>query len=159
MTLSTVSLARHLGLLALLSYCGVAPAFQLVTEAEMLEMHKQLQALPEAPMRTRGAADELGPKIELVSPKETSTPSPLRVEVQFLPLNAKEIDLKSLKVFYGIGPFKKDVTDRVMKNGRLTKEGLVMENVEAPKGTHRFILQISDIDGHVAQREIRIEVT
>lgn len=151
-------LARCLGLLAFLSYCGVAAAFQLVTESEMVEMHKQLREFREPPMRTRSFAVEQGPKIELISPRDPSANSPLRVEVQFLPLNAKEIDPKSLKVFYGIGPFKKDVTDRVMKNGRLTKEGLVMENVEAPKGTHRFILQISDIDGHIAQREIRIEI-
>lgn len=144
--------------LVLMAQIGTATAFQLVTEGEMAEMKLLLRDVRDTPMRTRSLGAELGPRIDLVSPKSQITSAPVRVEVRFGMDDGHDVDIKSLKVFYGIGPFKKDVTERVMKNGRLTQDGLVMENVEAPKGTHRFILQISDTEGHVAQREIRIEI-
>lgn len=150
--------ARMMLAASLLSYCGAAAAFQLVTEGEMAEMQKLLRDFRDTPSLTRSFVIDQGPRIELVSPNNFATSAPVRVVVQFAAVDGRDVDPKSLKVFYGIGPFKKDVTDRVMKNARLSKDGLVMENVEAPKGTHRFILQISDTEGHAAQREIRIEI-
>ncbi len=78
------------------------------------------------PPRLRGAAkgDIGGPEIVLVTPSGLqSIPSPLDIELRFVPKAPSYIVADSLRARYGFFGF--DITDRLTKNAKVTPSGIL----------------------------------
>ena len=54
--------------------------------------------------------------------------------------------------------FKVDITSRITKYVKVTKEGFSLENAQIPTGKHRLTMQVQDEKQRVAERELRLEV-
>lgn len=133
---------------------GSALGFQLVTPEEFqrdsvaADVHKSRPRLRTVPK---------GPIIQVLAPPlEQPVRSPLRIEIRFLPAEGAEIDMESLRVLYG--RVRLDVTERILKYAKTSKDGLSAERAELPDGSHRFLVRIADTLRRVAEREISVTV-
>ena len=71
-------------------------------------------------------------------------------------MRSYQIDPASFKVLYG--GFKLDITSRITKFVKVTKDGFAMDNAQIPAGKHRLTLQVQDEMKRMAERELRVEV-
>jgi hypothetical protein len=62
----------------------------------------------------------------------------------------------TFKVMYGT--FKIDITSRITKFVKVTKDGFALESAQIPAGKHRLTMQVMDEKQRVAEREMRLEV-
>ncbi len=111
------------------------------------------------PPRLRGAAkgDIGGPQIVLVTPSGLQTiPSPLDIELRFLPQPPSKIVTNSLRARYGFFGF--DVTDRLTKNAKVTPSGILAENADLPAGSHSITIEISDDRDRVGRKTFSFEI-
>jgi hypothetical protein len=107
----------------------------LVTPEEVLRFHDEVNE----PLWLPKAAE--GPIIELLRPKlvEGSINNPVAIELVFRVGLDASIDADSFRVYYGA--LKLDVTQRLMKNVKVQANGLNVDHVEIPAGSHRLVLQ------------------
>ncbi len=93
----------------------------------------------------------------LVTPSGLQTiPSPLDIELQFLPKPPSKIVVDSLRARYGFFGF--DVTDRLTKNAKVTPSGILAENADLPAGSHSITIEISDDRERVGRKTFRFEI-
>lgn len=131
-----------------------AHAFQLVTDDEFQRDLVTAEVLDNG-RHLRGAAT--GPVIQLLAPSlGQSLISPLRIEIRFIPAEGSEVDVESIRVFYG--RLRLDVTERILKHARIGKDGLLAERAELPNGSHRFFIRIADTLQRVAEREVSVTI-
>lgn len=139
--------------LALL-FCSPTQAFQLLTEEE----YKQELSAPEPPrleIRLRGKPN--APTIQVLAPPlDQVLRSPLRIELRFIPADGSDIDLESLQVLYG--RLRLDITERILRYAKLSREGLLADKAVVPPGSHRFLIRIADTLQHLAEREFAVTV-
>lgn len=124
---------------------------QLVTEQEA-------HAAASVPMLTpRAVRTPDAPQIEIVAPDITAAvSSPTRVQLRFRTVSPSTAKPESLKALYGA--FRVDITSRLLKLAKLTPEGLVVEAVALPSGSHRIFLEIEDTDGRVGTQLLSVTV-
>ena len=106
-------------------------------------------------LRLRGAV----PMIDIIKPEQADglkVKIPFPIIVQFKAQADAPIDPTTFKVMYGT--FKFDITGRVTKLVKVTKDGFSIEAAEIPPGRHRLILHVQDEKMRVAERELRLEV-
>ncbi len=111
------------------------------------------------PPRVRGSArgDIGGPEIVLVNPRSLqNNPSPLDIELRFLPNPPSKIVRGSLRVLYGFFGF--DVTDRMTRHAEVTPSGILAKNAELPAGSHSITIEISDNRERVGRKTFRFEI-
>jgi hypothetical protein len=97
------------------------------------------------------------PQIFLVSPSKLSgIPSPLDIELRFIPAAPSKIVGKSFRALYGFCAF--DVTDRLTKHAEVTPTGILAKNAELPGGSHSITIQISDDRDRVGSKTFRFEI-
>lgn len=133
---------------------GSALGFQLVTTEEL---QRDLIAADAGKSRPRLRTVPKGPIIQVLAPPlEQPVRSPLRIEIRFLPAEGTEIDMQSLRVLYG--RLRLDITERLLKYAKMSKDGLSAERAELPDGTHRFLVSIADTLRRVTEREISVTV-
>jgi hypothetical protein len=116
----------------------------LVSDAEYAQ-EKQVEAnLPKSGQLTAKSVPVPGaPVIELQKPKMQETlKAPFPIQLAFKTNDGADVDLDSFKVLYGF--MKLDITDRVVHNAKLSKEGLSVDNANIPAGNHKLILQLRD---------------
>ena len=82
--------------------------------------------------------------------------APFAITVLFKNQADAQIDPSTFKVMYGA--FKINITDRITKFVKVTKDGFSLENAQIPVGKHRLTLQVQDEKQRVAERELRLEV-
>lgn len=132
-----------------------APDHWLVTASEALAF-KGEDGFNEAPaLRARAVV----PLIDILKPEpvaDLKVTSPFAIVVQFIGQADAAIDPASFKVLYG--SFKIDITHRITKFVKVTKEGFALENAQIPVGKHRLTLQVQDEKQRLAERELRLEV-
>ena len=116
-------------------------AFVLVSPEEVAR-----ERLRGEPPRVRGSArggDFGGPEIVLVNPHSLKNiPSPLDIELRFMPNPPSRIVRDSLRVLYGF--FGTNITDRITKHAEVTPSGLLAKNAKLPAGSHSIPIEISD---------------
>jgi hypothetical protein len=138
-----------------LSAWAQAPAEWLVTPEEA-GTFQGAQAFNEEPaLRPRSVV----PVIDILKPEPTAdlkVKAPFAIAVQFKGQSDADIDPATFKVMYGA--LKLDITNRIAKYVKVSKEGFMLENAQIPPGKHRLTLQIQDIKQRVAERELRLEV-
>ena len=111
------------------------------------------------PPQVRGAAkgDIGGPQIVLVAPNGMKTiPSPLDIELRFIPKAPSKIIRESLRARYGFFGF--DVTDRLTKHAKVTQSGILAENADLPAGSHSITIEIADDRDRVGRRTFQFEI-
>jgi len=132
-----------------------APAVWLVT-AEEAESFQGAPAFNEEPaLRPRSVV----PVIDILKPEPTAdmkVKAPFAIAVQFKGQSDADIDPATFKVMYGA--LKLDITNRIAKYVKVSKEGFTLENAQIPPGKHRLTLQVQDVKQRVAERELRLEV-
>ena len=76
--------------------------------------------------------------------------------MQFVGQADAPIDPATFQVFYGA--LKIDITGRITRFVKVTKDGFSLENAQIPAGKHRLTLQVQDEKQRLAERELRLEV-
>lgn len=154
-------LGGHEAIVAVLAACAlmlpsVAAAFNLVTLQEAQASAAHDAANPPARFAVR-SIDPLGPRIEIVSPDLASAlQSPLAIVVKFQAVGGAEIIPESFRAQYGA--FRIDITDRLLKATKVTKDGINVERAELPSGSHRLLLKVEDNVQRITEREVRFTV-
>ena len=135
---------------------SVAAAFNLVTPKEAQASAAHDAANPPARFAVR-SIDPLGPRIEIVSPDVAAAlQSPLDIVVKFQAVAGAEILPESFRAQYGA--FRIDITDRLLKATKVTKDGIRVERAELPSGSHRLLLKVEDNAQRTTEREVRFTV-
>jgi hypothetical protein len=127
----------------------------LVNAAEAIEFKGEQGFLEIAALRPRAVM----PQIDILKPEATQdlkVKAPFAIAVAFKPQADAAIDPATFKVMYGA--LKLDITSRITKFVKVTREGFALENAQIPSGKHRLTLQIQDELKRVAERELRVEV-
>lgn len=99
------------------------------------------------------------PLIDILKPEavaDLKVKAPFAIEVLFKSQADAPIDPATFKVMYGA--FKIDITSRITKFVKVTKDGFNLENAQIPPGKHRLTMQVMDEKQRVAERELRVEV-
>jgi hypothetical protein len=130
----------------------------LASPAQAAELITALEAKQPPP---RGAVIDdqrgilRGPKIELISPADT-TPSPLRLHLTFQSFGGTKIDPESIRVTFLRSP-NVDLTPRIKPFTLAT--GIDMPNAEAPPGEYLVRIDLKDTDGHPGSTIIVLRVS
>jgi hypothetical protein len=134
---------------------AAVPEGWLVSAAEAIEFRGE-QGFNEAPaLRPRA----LVPLIDILKPEpaaDLKVKAPFAIAVQFKGQADSPVDPSTFKVMYGA--FKIDITARITKFVKVTKDGFNLENAQIPVGKHRLTLLVQDEKQRVAERELRFEV-
>jgi hypothetical protein len=134
---------------------SAAPGGWLVTPAEAREFKGEEGFNEQPALRPRA----LMPQIDILKPEvlaDTKVKAPFAISVLFKGQSDAAIDPSTFKVFYGT--FKVDITGRITKYVKVTKEGFALEGAQIPSGKHRLTMQVMDEKQRVAERELRLEV-
>ena len=95
---------------------------------------------------------ERGPIIVLNSPKnEGRYPKPIKIDILFIPRDAVDIDLSTLKVIY-VKIFDIDITARVKKHS--TNTGIQIPEAELPSGKHKLKILLADTKGQMSTQKL-----
>ncbi len=99
------------------------------------------------------------PLIDILKPEpavDLKVKAPFAIVVQFKGQADSPIDPSTFKVMYGA--LKIDITNRITKFVKVTKDGFSLDNAQIPVGKHRLTLQVVDEKQRLAERELRVEV-
>lgn len=127
----------------------------LVTPAEAREFKGEEGFNEQAALRPRA----MMPQIDILKPESVAdmkVKAPFAISVIFKGQLDAPIDPNTFKVLYGT--FKIDITNRITKFVKVTKDGFSMESAQIPAGKHRMTMQVADEKQRVAERELRVEV-
>jgi hypothetical protein len=127
----------------------------LVSPTEAREFKGEEGFLEQPALRARSAA----PLIDIVAPEpapDLKVKAPFLISVLFKGQVDSPIDPSTFKVLYGA--LKIDITQRITKFVRVTKDGFVLDKAQIPVGKHRLTLQVLDDKQRLAERELRLEV-
>lgn len=144
-----------LGFLALaVSPTSAAPAtgIEIVTTAEY---EASLRA-PE-PLASKSLSDPGGPIIVVDSPQlggRIASPTPIRV--RFVASEASTVNPETFKVRYGA--LRIDITERLLKEVKISREGFSFPNAALPAGTHTLAMSIQDDKNRRTEQLVRFEV-
>lgn len=135
-----------------LMVCLPASAFELVTAQEM----QASEAAP-AVVGPKSAAVPEAPQIELIRPQlGTVIHSPTAIEIRFRTAPGSQARPESFRIFYG--RLRLDITDRVVQNAAVSREGLSVAQASLPKGQHRLLLSIEDTQNRTGQTQLDFQI-
>ncbi len=125
----------------------------LITAEESLrEQNNLATAVPV--MRGRALT---APRIDVLSPDLSQAQSPpLSIRLRFDTDSPASVDPASLKVYYGV--FRVDITERLLKQAKLQRDGLELINAQIPGGTHRLLVEVRDTSGRTGQKLLTLVV-
>ena len=132
-----------------------APPGWLVTAAEAIAFKGEDGFNEPAALRPRAAV----PQIDILKPEaavDLKVKAPFPIAVQFIGQADAAIDPATFKVMYGA--LKIDITSRITKFVKVTKDGFSLDNAQIPVGKHRLTMQVRDEKQRIAERELRVEV-
>jgi len=132
----------------------VASAFTLVTEIEVADS-------ADAPMLTEAVAnssDIPGPEIIVINPDSINKTlkNPFTVEVMFKSIEGSSIDISSFKAYYG--SLNLDITDRLLKESKMTPTGFKLSNINVPNGNHKITLLVKDNMSRQCEKVLRFKI-
>ncbi len=139
----------------ILSTLPAAPDGWLVTPAEAREFKGEEGFNEQPALRPRA----LMPQIDILKPDavaDLKVKAPFAISVLFKGQSDAPIDPSTFKVLYGA--FKIDITGRITKFVKVTKDGFALESAQIPAGKHRMTMQVMDDKQRMAERELRVEV-
>ena len=126
---------------------------QLVTDEEARVSQMAGAPAPRAVART----DPDAPKIEVRAPQlDGVIRSPAKVDLRFSVNDPARVKMDSLRVLYGA--FRIDITSRFLKLAKLQPEGITVEEVNLPQGSHRIWVEIQDTLGRQGTQMLSVTV-
>jgi hypothetical protein len=132
--------------------CGHVLAFDLVSAQEM---HASLAAGEPLTAKSKPVAGS--PEIEVVHPKlDAPVASPTPIQLMFVPAAASKVRPETFKVLYG--RLRIDITQRLVNEARITAEGVTVKEASLPKGTHRLVLSVQDVQGREGSKSLDFEI-
>jgi hypothetical protein len=132
--------------------CGHVLAFDLVSAQEM---HASLAAGEPLTAKSKPVAG--APEIEVVHPKlDAPVASPTPIQLMFVPAAASKVRPETFKVLYG--RLRIDITQRLVNEARITAEGVTVKEASLPKGTHRLVLSVQDVQGREGSKSLDFEI-
>lgn len=151
----TMHTAAALGAVCLSFSVLAADALQLVTDADMArESHL---AATTKPVYEPKAFVPGAPLIDVSSPKTEGTlKAPFPIHVAFKPQEGAEVVPGSFQALYGA--FKFDITERITKKAKVTKEGIDVSEANIPAGSHKLTVRITDSQGRVGEKQVAFTV-
>ena len=129
-------------------------AFNLVTETEVTESENAPWTIDVAGSSTDGK----GPEIIVLNPDSAnkSVKNPFTVEVIFKSIEGSSIDISSFKAFYG--SLNIDITDRLLKESKMTASGFKLNNINVPNGNHKITLLVKDSKSRQCEKVLRFKI-
>jgi len=113
-------------------------AFELVSVQEM-----QASLAATEPLTAKTAVVPGAPQIEIVYPKlDTPVASPTAIQLMFVPAASSVVRPETFKVLYG----------------KVTAEGITVKEASLPKGTHRLLISIEDLQGRQGIKSLDFEI-
>lgn len=129
-----------------------ALAFELVSAQEMRASMSAPPALTAKSFPVPGA-----PHIEIVHPRlDMAIASPTAIQLLFVPTGSSTVRPETFKVFYG--RLRIDITQRLMNAAKVTPEGISVKEASLPKGSHRLLLSIEDIQGRQGFKTLDLDI-
>jgi hypothetical protein len=74
----------------------------------------------------------------------------------FVPAAASKVRPETFKVLYG--RLRIDITQRLVNEARITAEGVTVKEASLPKGTHRLVLSVQDVQGREGSKSLDFEI-
>jgi hypothetical protein len=134
-----------------------ARAFDLVSQTEFLASQSQEKLEPIFTARSSPSSSD--PIIEIRSPSLVGPiKSPVSIDLRCLSSGAAKINWESLKIVYGYGFARFDITERVKKEAKFLGDGIQIASANMQSGSHRLVIQVANTDGKQAEREVRFTV-
>ena len=153
--LITVTLLAAVSACSFAAYAQVEPKDWLVSPAEALSYQGEGGFNEQPALRARAVV----PQIDILKPEpaaDLKVKAPFAIAVLFKAQSDAAIDPSTFKVMYGAMKF--DITSRITKFVKVTRDGFTLDNAQIPVGKHRLTLQVQDEKQRVAERELRVEV-
>lgn len=101
--------------------------------------------------------DPDAPKIVVFQPDvDKAIKAPFPIEIFFQPANGSKVSWDSFKVLYGNYQF--DITNRFLKEARLSENGLYIPKADIPPGYHKLTIRIADERKKYAQKDFLVMV-
>ena len=105
----------------------------------------------------RNAPQPGAPKIELLSPDiRKPFSAPANIELRFSGNSPAEPQPESFKALYST--FRIDITQRLLKYAKVTKDGISVSNADLPAGKHQLTLTLTDTLGRQTQQVVSFVV-
>lgn len=135
--------------------CHTACAEWLVTPKEAADSATQFKKYPGMSAKALPVAG--APEISLVKPSiAAAVKTPVDIQLFFHSQDGAGIAPSSFRVLYGF--FGVDITNRILKYGQPTEEGIKVNHADLPRGDHRLVVQIMDNRQRQGQTEISFQV-
>ena len=153
--LITVTLLTVIWACSFTAHAQAEPKDWLVSPAEALSYQGEGGFNEQPALRARAVV----PQIDILKPEpaaDLKVKAPFAIAVLFKAQSDAAIDPSTFKVMYGAMKF--DITSRITKFVKVTREGFTLDNAQIPVGKHRLTLQVQDEKQRVAERELRVEV-
>lgn len=129
-----------------------AQAFELVS---VKEMQASLGA-PE-PLIAKTATVPGAPQIEIVYPRlDNPVVSPTAIQLLFVPAASSVVRPETFKVLYG--RLRIDITQRLINAAKVTAAGISVKEASLPKGSHRLLISIEDLQGRQGIKSLDFEI-
>ncbi len=142
-------------LLSGIGFCACtlhALAFELVSAQEMRASMSAPPALTAKSFPVPGA-----PQIELLHPRlDSPIASPTAIQLLFVPSASSPVRPETFKILYG--RLRIDITQRLLSAAKVTAEGISVKEASLPKGSHRLLLSIEDIQGRQGTKFLDLEI-
>jgi len=127
-------------------------AFDLVSVQEM-----QASLGAAEPLTAKTAAVPGAPQIEIVHPRlDTPVVSPTAIQLMFVPAASSVVRPETFKVLYG--RLRIDITQRLINAAKVTAEGINVKEDSLPKGSHRLLISIEDLQGRQGVKALDFEI-
>ncbi|ESQ76182.1 C1 family peptidase [Asticcacaulis sp. AC402] len=126
----------------------------LITEEELRAFGS---GEPEWRLPFYAAGDSWGPKVVLPGTYDSKTGHLTLANITFKPASGARIRPETLRIEYRTAVGWRDLTDRVLAQGKVTATGLNVNPMIMPKGNHRIRITIMDDKGRVGINELRIK--
>ena len=108
---------------------------------------------------SRSAGIAGGPKINILKPLSTDrVASPTAIIIEFKASPGSRVRPDTFKLVLEFGPFRKDITERVLKSYRPTEAGLFIESASIPAGVHRFTMSVEDNLNRTGSTRLEVHV-
>ena len=141
----------------LAAFAPASQAFVLVSPDEVARERAKGDPMGSLRFRGSGKEESEAPEIVLVNPVTlTNIPSPLNIELKFLPKSPSKIVHDSLRVLYGFFGF--NVTDRLTGHAEITPSGILARDATLPPGSHSITIEISDDQNRIARKTFQFVI-
>ena len=145
-------LQSHVLALGLFASAFHVQAFELIS---IKEMQASLGAAE--PLTSKTVAVPGAPQIEIVHPRlDTPVVSPTAIQLMFVPAASSVVRPETFKVLYG--RLRIDITQRLINAAKVTAEGISVKEASLPKGSHRLLISIEDLQGRQGIKSLDFEI-